>query len=90
MPAHSVPDGLQEHTARGTGNERFATWVPRAILAAFGVLVALALANVFGQSETVSSASSSAARVTVTAPSNLRGGLLYQVSIEVDALRAAL
>jgi hypothetical protein len=59
----------------------------RALLALVGVLPVLALLNVFGQDPSTSRAESSAASLRVTAPSRLRGGLLFQVRVEVMAHR---
>jgi hypothetical protein len=64
-------------------------WGRRAFVTVLAVLVALGLANVFGQAMTASEASSREATVRVEAPSALRGGLLYQVVIRVTA-RSAL
>jgi hypothetical protein len=59
----------------------------RALLALVGVLPVLALLNVFGQDPATSHADSPAASLNVTAPSRLRGGLLFQVRVEVMAHR---
>jgi hypothetical protein len=64
-----------------------ATWVRRAILVLPGILVVLGLANLFGQRATDSEASSPAADLSVSAPSHLRGGLMFQVRIQVLARR---
>jgi hypothetical protein len=47
----------------------------------------LALLNVFGQDPASSHADNPAASLRVTAPSRLRGGLLFQVRVEVTAHR---
>jgi hypothetical protein len=52
-------------------------WARRAFVVVLLLLVALALADVFGQAMTASEASSSRASLRVEAPSALRGGLLY-------------
>ncbi len=65
----------------------FAAWVRRGILVIPAVLVILGLANTFGQRPTVSEASSGAAGLSVEAPADLRGGLMFQVRIQIFAHR---
>jgi hypothetical protein len=60
-------------------------WVVVALLCAF---VVAALLNVFGQRQAKSSGTSPAATMTVSAPSKVRGGLLYQLRVHVHALKA--
>lgn len=62
-------------------------WYRRALLALIAVLPILALLNVFGQRPTVSSATSPAASLKITAPARLRGGLIFQVRAQVTARR---
>jgi hypothetical protein len=69
----------------GPGAERRSLWIRRAWLTALAVYVALALANVFGQAAASSTAHGPAATLAVTAPTTLRGGLLYQVKVRVEA-----
>jgi hypothetical protein len=57
------------------------------LLALPGLLIVLALANAFGQRASESEASSPAADLRVDAPAHLRGGLMFQVRIEVLAHR---
>jgi hypothetical protein len=57
----------------------------RGLLALIAVLPVLALLNVFGQDPTSSAANSAAASLKVTAPSALRGGLLFQVRLDITA-----
>lgn len=47
----------------------------------------LALLNVFGQHPVTSFANSPAAALSVTAPTRLRSGLIFQVKVKVDAHR---
>lgn len=57
----------------------------RGLLALVGVLPVLALLNVFGQDPSTSRADSPDASLSVTAPARLRGGLLFQVRVEIVA-----
>jgi hypothetical protein len=59
----------------------------RALLALVGLLPVLALLNVFGQDPATSRADTPAASLQVTAPQRLRGGLVFQVRVEVTARR---
>lgn len=62
-------------------------WLRRVFIAVLAVFVLLGLLDVFGQATTTSQASSSGAELRVTAPAALRGGLIYQVSIQITARR---
>jgi hypothetical protein len=85
--ASKLPDGLIRERSSDRRHPDAAAWVRRAILVVPAVLVILGLANVFGQRATDSAASSPAADLHVSAPSNLRGGLMFQVRIQVLAHR---
>jgi hypothetical protein len=82
-----IPDGitLEEHCDL-RGRERY-VWLRRALLCAIAVLPALALLNVFGQHPATVSAGVPAASLSVTAPTRLRSGLIFQVKVRVDARR---
>jgi hypothetical protein len=62
-------------------------WARRAVIALFCVIALLALADRFGQHPSESSASAPAARMTLTAPETVRGGLFFQSRVEIHALR---
>ncbi|UGS39238.1 hypothetical protein [Capillimicrobium parvum] len=82
-----MADTFQPQSA---GDERANTiglWTRRAVLALFGVVVLLALLNVFGQRPTDSEATTGGARLSLSAPKTVRGGILFQSRIEVRALR---
>ena len=49
------------------------------------VLVVLGLANAFGQSPTASQAQTPTATLRVTAPADVRGGLIFQVRVDIAA-----
>ena len=59
----------------------------RGFLALIALLPVLALLNVFGQDPSTSRSGSPAASLSVTAPARLRGGLLFQVRVEIVAHR---
>jgi len=60
-------------------------WPARLGLALLGAIVIAALFNVFGQRPTTTMASSAAARLQISAPVHVRGGLLYTARFTVDA-----
>ena len=62
-------------------------WARRVVIALFCVIALLALADRFGQRPTESQAASPAARMTLTAPDTVRGGLFFQSRVEIHALR---
>jgi hypothetical protein len=61
--------------------------IARLVLLIFLAYVALGLANTFGQETTTSDARGPAAALHVVAPGTLRSGLLFQVLVQVRALR---
>jgi hypothetical protein len=81
------PSGIDLADARNPSNRERSTWLSRAFLGLLGVIVLLGLLNVFGQVTSTSEASAAAASVRVIAPSDLRAGLLYQLSVTVTARR---
>ena len=60
-------------------------WHRRALLALLAVIPILALIGVFGQRTDRSDAQSPQATLTLSGPSRLRGGLLYQWKLQVAA-----
>jgi hypothetical protein len=68
------------------GRERH-SWYRRALFSLLLVLPVLALLNVFGQKPSVSDAAGPAGTLTVQGPERLRGGLLFQVRVDVKATR---
>jgi hypothetical protein len=85
--ASKFPDGLNRGRSCDRPHPDRATWVRRGLLAVPGVLVILGLGNVFGQRASESEAQSPAADLRVDAPADLRGGLMFQVRIQVLAHR---
>lgn len=87
--ATELPDGLSvERNLDYEGRiRRHAPWVRRALLCAVTAIPVLALIGVFGQHPSTTSASSSAASLSITAPTRLRGGLMFQALIKVTPRR---
>jgi hypothetical protein len=79
--------GIDLAEARNPSNGDLSTWLSRGFLGLLGVVLLLGLLNVFGQVTSTSQASTAAASVRVIAPTDLRAGLLYQLSVTVTARR---
>jgi hypothetical protein len=82
-----LPDGItlernRDQVGQGTGR-----WARRVLLACVTALPVLALLGVFGQHPSTSSAASPQASFSVTAPTRLRSGLIFQVKVSVLAHR---
>lgn len=84
MPNAKPPDGVDRE--RSTVSARSA-WSSRIVLTAIALLVVLGLLNTFGQRPTTSQAEAQAATLRVTAPADLRGGLIFQVRVDIAAHR---
>jgi len=73
-------DLSRDNGGRGVAGRRVA-------MCLLAVVVALALLNVFGQEPSVTGATSAPATLRVSAPDDVRGGLLFQGRIEIVAHR---
>ncbi len=82
-----LPDGITLERNRDLRGADYSPWVRRVLLCVIAVLPLLALLDFFGQKPSTSSASNPAATLNVTAPSRLRGGLIFQVRVRVVARR---
>ena len=79
------PDGIVLRRHRDLEGRRWHQWARRALLALVGLVLVLALADVFGQRPSTSHAEADAATLSVNAPSAVRGGLLFQARITTEA-----
>jgi hypothetical protein len=85
----TAPDSLTLIENRDLrGHRRRLLGARRAGLAAFALIPLLALFNLFGQRPETSSASTSAAKLSVYAPVHARGGVVYAARFTIDALRS--
>jgi hypothetical protein len=71
---------------RDSRGERTGLVARRVLMTLFALVALLALLDRFGQKPTSSLAAAPRARLEVTAPSTLRGGLFFQSRIEIHAL----
>lgn len=83
----SSPDLIVLNRHRDLRGRGWHPWVRRGLLTLLAVPLALAIANIFGQSQSAVVRSARAATLSVDAPSRARGGLLYTVRFEVRARR---
>jgi len=74
----NVPQGLSVERHRDLAGRAHQVWYRRALILVLVAIVALALANFFGQKPTTSRAQSAAASLELQAPERVRGGLMFQ------------
>ena len=80
-----VPDTIVLRRDRDLGPRRNDIWVRRGLFALVCVVPVLALLNLFGQRPDTSTGSAPAASLSVSSPSRVRGGLLYQARFRITA-----
>jgi hypothetical protein len=81
------PDGLTlKHHRDLVGRER-QPWTRRVLLVLIGVVIALALLNVFGQRPSTTSGRGPAAELDVYSPERVRGGLYFESRFHIRAIR---
>lgn len=80
-----IPDTIVLRRDRDLESRRNDIWIRRGLFGLLCVVPVLALANLFGQHPETSTGAAAAARLSVTAPSRARGGLLYQARFRITA-----
>jgi hypothetical protein len=80
-----IPDAIVLSRDRDLGPRRNDIWVRRGLFGLVCLVPVLALLNVFGQRPQTSSGEAAAAQLSLSAPSRVRGGLLYQARFTVTA-----
>jgi hypothetical protein len=83
-----IPDGIVLRRDRDLGPRRNDIWFRRGLFALVCVVPVLALLNLFGQRPQTSSGAVAAARLSLSTPSRVRGGLLYQARFEITATKS--
>jgi hypothetical protein len=78
-------EGIALGRHRDLKGRQWHPWLRRGLLALVGVVLLLALLNVFGQRPSSDRVSSSAAHLEVTVPDSVRGGLLFQARFTIEA-----
>lgn len=82
-----VPDGLVLERHRDLEGLRARPWPRLAILAVLVAFLVLGLFNAFGQRPITSTVSTPAAKITLYAPTHLRGGLLFSARFHITAVQ---
>ena len=82
-----LPAGLDEATHVQLSGRQAHPWYRRVLFAAVCVIPILALLNVWGQHPSTSSASAPDGTLRLSAPTHLRGGLMFQARFEMTATR---
>ena len=82
----AVPQGLTLKHHRDLVDRERRPIVRRVLVGLLAAILVLGLLSVFGQSVRVSAAESPAARLEVSAPSKLRGGIFFQARYRVVAV----
>lgn len=82
-----LPDGIDLARHRDFEGKRIGQWARHAFLLLLAVFLLAALLNVFGARPTTSEARSSVAKLRVSAPERVRGGLLYQARFQIHAFQ---
>ena len=81
------PDGIVLRRHRDLVGRTWHPWVRRGVLVLLGVILLLALLDVFGQRPTTVITDSPAARLELSSPSSVRGGLMFQARFTIRAHR---
>ena len=82
----AVPQGLTLKHHRDLVDRERRPIVRRVLVGLLAAILVLGLLSVFGQSVRVSAAESPAARLEVSAPSKLRGGIFFQARYRIVAV----
>jgi hypothetical protein len=80
-----IPDTLVLRRDRDLGPRRNDIWIRRGLFGLVCLVPVLALLNLFGQRPDTSTGAAAAAQLSVSAPSRVRGGLLYQARFTITA-----
>jgi hypothetical protein len=83
----SVPDTIVLERDRDLVGRRNDIWIRRGLFGLLALVPVLALLNLFGQRPQTSRAGTSAASLTLVAPTRVRSGLLYQARFHIEARR---
>ena len=83
----AIPEGLTVKRDLELAGREWHPYVRNALLGVVAAVLVLGLLGLFGQPEVESSASTSAARFSVIAPTKLRGGLFFEGRFEIEAAR---
>jgi hypothetical protein len=80
-----IPDTIILSRDRDLGPRQNDIWIRRVLFGLICLVPVLALFNLFGQRPETVTATAAAAQLSVSAPSRVRGGLLYQARFTITA-----
>jgi hypothetical protein len=83
-----IPDAIILRRDRDLGPRRNDIWIRRGLFGLVCLVPVLALLNLFGQRPDTSTGTAAAAGLSVSAPSRVRGGLLYQARFRITARKS--
>ncbi len=83
-----LPDGIDLPRHRDFVGRQTGQWVRRGFLTLLVAFVVAALLDFFGQGTVTDQASGAAATLTVSGPTDVRGGLMYQTRFTIHAREA--
>jgi hypothetical protein len=81
----ALPGNLDPAVDRDLHGRKHHQVVRRVGLGTLGVIIVLALLNVFGQRSTTATAEGAAAGFSLDAPSSIRGGVIFEARFEIQA-----
>jgi hypothetical protein len=84
----SAPETLTLKQHRDLRGKRWQRWIRRSLLVVLGLILVAALADLFGQRPTTSTAAARVAQLQVYAPARVRSGLVYAARFRIDAHRS--
>ena len=80
-----IPDRVVLRRDRDLQGREWHIWLRRGLVGVVAAMSIAALANVFGQKAETARATGAGAELRITAPTKVRGGLLWQSRFEIDA-----
>ena len=86
-PVATLPENLDRRANVDLHRRNLEPWIRRGVLLVLAAISAAGLANLFGQEPRTATVAGDTADVTLEAPSAVRGGLIYQVTVRVAARR---
>jgi hypothetical protein len=82
-----APEGIVLRRHRDLVGRQWHPWLRRGLIGLVGVVLLLGLLDLFGQRPSTSRAGSGTARLEISAPEAVRGGLLFQSRFTIEALQ---
>ena len=83
-----APEGIILARHRDLDGRRWHPWLRRGLLGLVGVVLLLALLDVFGQRPSTTRVDATAATLEISAPDSVRGGLLFQSRFTIETQKA--